>query len=475
VKVNPTQIKQELWRRGELAWLLYPHQLPIYRKIREVLASDDPGMTSYVIDCARQFGKSFTELVVCNEECIRNPGSTQVFVAPMKSQANEIIFGNTMNIILADCPPELKPRIGDSAIEYPNGSRIRIAGTDNRNYENLRGGAAHNIFLDEAGFMSNLSDGVLGVVTPMTKTTGGKIIYSSTPPESLDHDYYDILRYHDEAGLISTYTIWDDRTLTERQLQTIINSCRGRDTVKFKREFECMRIADVNKQVVPGFSQESAITLENYKDDFYSHWHRYVVADWGGRDRTALIFAHYNFHTRQVVIEDSLDFEGVQVVPRTIATELRDRVNTLWENRGTIHYICDSNNPILQQDMNITYRLNFLPTSKGSLAQMVQQVRDWVADGRVAFANTTGAQHVIGSMSSAHWNRNRDSFAQSKIYGHYDHTAAMVYLIRNVDEHTDPVPILRNYDPFTQFNEHVLRPESIHAHQSLNQIFKRRQ
>lgn len=471
MKVSPSQIKQELWRRGNLEWLLYPHQKPIYDRIRAVLASDDPGMSSYVIDCARQFGKSFTEILVCIEESIRHPGSTQVFVAPMKSQANEIIYGNTLNVILTDCPDDIKPKIGDSAIEFPNGSRIRIAGTDNRNYENLRGGAAHNVFLDEAGFMSNLNDGVLAVVTPMTKTTDGKIIFSSTPPEELDHDYYDVLRYHEEAGLISTYTIWDDRTLTEKQLQKIINSCRGQDTVRFKREFECKRIADTARQVFPEFTMATAEIIETLKDPYYNYWHRYVVADWGGRDRTAILFAHYNHHQRKLIIEDYLDYEGIQVVPKTIAEGIRKKVQALWSNEGSISYICDSNNPILQQDMSITYRLNFVPTTKGSLEQMVQRVRDWIYESRIAFLEP--ARHVASCCAAANWTRGRDSFATSKIYGHYDAAAALVYLVRNTNEHDNPVPRLHNFNPVLQYDSGTLEPVRTQV-QALNAVFSPR-
>lgn len=468
MKVNKSEVYKELWYRGQLSWLLYPHQRPIYNKIRDVLSSDDPNMTSYVVDCSRQFGKSFTMFTIAVEECLRNPNVTQVYIAPLKSQAMEIINGRTYGTVFETCPKDLLPVLKDSALIFPNGSRIRIAGTDNHNYENLRGGAAHNIFLDEGGFMSNLEDGVLPTVEPMTKTTGGKVIYSSTPPENLDHDYYEVLRYHEEAELISTFTIWDDRTLTEKQLEKIIQQCKGKDTVKFQREFECKRIADTSKQVVPNFTASRVQINEHFlKDPFYKYWHKYVVADWGGRDKTAVIFAHYNFKTRKVVIEDHIDLDGEKIVPAIIASKIKEKL-TNWTESENIYYICDSNNPLVQQEMNLTYRIPFIPTSKGRLDGMVDKLKDWEYSDRIEFG--LDAEFVAKSLASAHWNKSRDEFARSKIFGHYDHTAALVYLIRNIDEMNDPVPRLYGLDP----NVHHINPwhgQDMAQTRAMNAIF----
>lgn len=460
------------WQKGALKWLLYKHQMPIYDKIREVLASTDPKVNSYIIDCARQFGKSFIMFVIAVEECIRNPGSTQVYIGPLKSQVNEIINGNTFGVVFATCPKDGVPSYNESALHFPNGSRIRIAGSDNRNYENLRGGAANTIFLDEAGFINDLTTGVLPTVEPMTKTTGGKVIFASTPPESLDHDYYDVLRDHDEQKLISTYTIWDDKSLKPTQLEKIINQCRGQQTTKFKREYECKRIAETDTQVLPELTKDVAASIllpdESFRQDpLYKHWIKYVVADWGGRDKTAILFAHFNTHKRKLIIEDHLDLVGSDISSARIAGAIKDKVKLLW-TEGTIRYFCDNNNILIQNDMIIQHRLPFVATSKGKLHEMVQKVRDWVYDERIEFAGP--AEFALKSCMSGYWNKRREEFATSKTYGHFDHLAALVYLVRNCDTTTDPVPNLLGFNKLTQFNSPV--PEDIQkAKQSLSSVF----
>ena len=79
------------------------------------------------------------------------------------------------------------------------------------------------------------------------------------------------------------------------------------------------------------------------------------------------------------------------------------------------------------------------------------------------------------SAAAAHWAKgDKDSFAKSKVYGHYDHTAALIYLIRNVDELTDPLPMLLGKDPNTHFIHPVLRPELVGQARELADIFNPR-
>jgi hypothetical protein len=473
-QTTKSKIKAELWKRGALHWILYPHQLLVYNKVREILASDDPSMNSYVIDCARQFGKSFIMFLISVEECLRRPNITVVYVGPLKSQVNEIINGNTFGTMFATCPPDLTPKYDASTLAFPNGSRIRLAGTDQKNYTNLRGGAAHLVILDEAGFMSDLETGVLPTVEPMTKTTGGKVIFASTPPDTLDHDYIQILRDHDEAGLISTFTIWDDKSLTEMQLQKIINQCRGRETTKFKREYECQRIVESSLQVVPELTEEKgkqlSINFDYRGDPLLKYYHRYIVVDTGVRDKTAVIFAHYNYRNKKAVIEATLDLQGSEYNTAKLADMIEKKRDLLWDKdfTGELRYIADSNNLIVINDLNIIYKLPFIGTNKGRLDEMVQKVRDWVYDNRILF--TPDAADALNCTKFAIWSKSRTEFARSAKWGHYDLVAAITYLIRNINEYKDPLPV-NSPDRYNTFTPHVTPPNVLQSTRELEGVF----
>jgi hypothetical protein len=406
--------------------------------------------------------------LIAVETCLRHAKMTVVYVGPLKSQVNEIIEGNTFGVMFRTCPPSLIPKHDGSALVFANGSRIRLAGTDNRNYLNLRGGAAHLILLDEAGFMSDLEVGVLPTVEPMLKTTGGKVIYASTPPENVDHDYIDILRDHEEQGLISTYTIEDDLSVTPTELEAIVNRCKGRESTKFRREYLCQRVAESSVQVIPELTLQncsrlllSATSYQKMVDDpLLLYWKKYIVADWGGKDLTAILFAHYNYRLKWLIVDDHLSLVGHDISSGRIAQEIKDKVNELWPEpsytKGAV-YICDSNNILIQNDMINVHKLNFYSTTKERLkSQMVQKVRDWIYDDRIYFAPK--AEYAMKSAAAAHWAKgDRDTFAKSKIYGHYDHLASLIYLVRNVDENTDPLPMLMGVDPYTHFIDPTLQ------------------
>ena len=114
--------------KGALRPLLRPHQFPIYDALWDCINDSSPTHASHYINCSRQLGKSFTETVVAVEFCIRFPESTVLFVAPLRSQAEEILLGKTYFTIFERCPPHLKPRIDGTTICFPNGSRIRMGG-----------------------------------------------------------------------------------------------------------------------------------------------------------------------------------------------------------------------------------------------------------------------------------------------------------------------------------------------------------
>lgn len=69
---------------------------------------------------------------------------------------------------------------------------------------------------------------------------------------------------------------------------------------------------------------------------------------------------------------------------------------------------------------------------------MVNEVRIWVAAGRVKIHPR--CKQLIGCLRYGIWDNKRTQFARSGAYGHFDALAALVYLIRNIDINSNPVP-----------------------------------
>ena len=70
---------------------------------------------------------------------------------------------------------------------------------------------------------------------------------------------------------------------------------------------------------------------------------------------------------------------------------------------------------------------------------MVNNLRVWFANGRIEIDDSCTL--LIDSLKYGLWNEKRTEFASSKVLGHYDAVAALMYLVRNIDESTNPIPI----------------------------------
>lgn len=134
-KPTKNQAKNILWKKGVLKWKLHPLQKTIYDKFH----NGDDYITTMLI--SRQVGKSFLLAVIATEVCLKKPNSVVKYVTPKLKMVKNILNKN-MRVILEDCPESLRPewKENDKVWRFPNGSEIQAAGSDNQNYDNIRGG-----------------------------------------------------------------------------------------------------------------------------------------------------------------------------------------------------------------------------------------------------------------------------------------------------------------------------------------------
>jgi hypothetical protein len=452
--------------RGSLKFLLRRSQYPIYEAIWDCLEDSNPEHTSHVVNCARQFGKSFTEFVIATEVCLGKESMTTLFVAPYKDQALEILTGKTYFTIFETCPASLKPKLDGATVVFPNASRIRLGGTDNRNYEYLRGGAADLLILDEAGFMSNLDTGVLPALQPMLTTTRGKTIFSSTPPPNLDHHYVNLFRQHAENGYVSTFTIFDNTALTPEDLiiaYTTTGCTRNADgtwklSTRFRREFMAEMVMEGTILIAKDWVDEFCHVPE--ENEYHQFHHRYVSMDPGVTDFNATLFGYYDHINRHLHISRELTHSGQTLDTDLLASDITRITSELWPGIKPYRYIADNNNLHLIQDLKRLHDLPFVGTTKTTLETrkssqdegMVNKLNTWLREGRISV--DPSCEMLLGCLKHGIWKEDREnvrSFSHSKKFGHYDHLAALIYMVRNVDVNTNPVPANYRFNPQSMF------------------------
>lgn len=445
----------EAWKRGELSWKLYPYQLPVYEAIQKALKN--PEVLAFGMNISRRWGKTFIKLIVACEFAIQNPKSQIRFASETQLSIKDYVEPS-METILEDCPEELRPRylVTRSRYIWPNGSVLTLAGTDMDHYKRLRGRNAHIGFVDEAGHCNNLKHIVNSILIPQLAKTRGTLIMGSTPPETgLDHDWAQIYQECEAEGNSISFTIYDDKGFTAADIERQAKKLGGIASTAFRREYLCEWVGEEDRTLIPEWNKvEHQYDPKQWEPDpYYSMYHRYVSMDTGFKDLTAILFAHYNFPKGTLFIEDEVTLKGKEVTTSSIAKAVVDKEKQLWWDPNdsqplpVYRRVADNNDPIILNTIAKMHQLGFIPVSKKSLVGMLNQVRMWVLEGRIVIHPR--CEKLLGCLQYGVWDKPRKEFGHSEAYGHYDHLAALVYLVLSIDEHHNPIPRLHGVSPYT--------------------------
>lgn len=426
-----------LWHRGVLTWKLDAVQHELYK------CYTDSTYKTVVWSCSRRLGKSYALCVVAIEQCLKKANSTVKFIAPTAKHV-KMIIKPLFREILKDCPKELRPefRTADNVFRFPNGSEVQLAGTDNGHAEALRGGSSDLCVVDEAGFCDDLRYLVQSILIPTTTTTKGKIILSSTPPKSPDHDFVHYIKEAEYRGTFVKKTIYDNKRLTPDVIQDIVDELGGEESPEFRREYLCELIVDEEHSVVPEFN-------ERMEKELVQEWPTppfrdlYVAGDIGFKDLTVFLFAYYDFKKDKLVIEDELVMSGKKMTTQYMAEELKRKEAALWTHPMTSEQqtpylrVCD-NNLIVINDLQRLHGLNFIPTQKDDAQAALNNMRIMIAQKRIII--NPRCKTLIYHLKNATWAKNRKTFDRSPDAGHYDAVDALKYLVRNVYYSRNPYP-----------------------------------
>jgi len=404
-----------------------------------------------VWSCSRRIGKSYALCCLAAEQCIQKPGTIVKYIAPTQKHVKNIIKP-LFTEILKDCPKAIKPsfKSSDSIYRFPNGSEIQMAGTDSGHAEGLRGGSSDLCIVDEAGFCDDLTYIVQSILIPTTTTTRGKIILSSTPPLSPDHDFEE---YRKEAELKGNYvkkTIYDGlgSRITMDMIQEIIEEYGDESNPAFRREYLCEVITDDKYAIVPEFTKqlESEIVKEWTRAAFADN---YVSGDIGAKDLTVYLFGYYDFKEAKLVIEDEFVLNGQEKSFTTddLARGIKEKealrfLNPLTKEPEPAHLRVSDNNLIVINDLYRLHNLTFIPTAKDDSEAALNNMRIMLKEKRIII--NPRCKTLIFHLKNGIWKKGGKEFARSPDAGHYDAIDALKYMVRNINYTRNPYPA--NYD-----------------------------
>lgn len=476
-------IVAELWRRGEAWRVLADVGLETGGQREWIRAVDSsPPQSANVWMISRQRGKSWAALLYACCLAVRVPGAIIRYAAQTGKSAKAIIEP-TMAQLLETMPEEVQPTPNSERglYEWPNGSVLVWAGTDNEQFERLRGPRAHLILLDESAFYADL-ERVESALLPQLTTTGGRVLYLSSPPETPAHPFVARYRAAQAHGRARHATLHDNPRLGPEGVARIARAEAERlgltreeleASTYWQREFLARVVTEASRAVVPAWTEARAASL-------VVEWERpklfdgYVAADWGVRpDPKATLWAWYE-PTRGLYIEEELEARDCTIsewVGQSKAVEKRIWGVDKWEGtllgldewvktlkevpaflerslrraapRQPYLRVGDDDAEVLLE-LATTHGFVVVPTRKHDKHLSVDALNQLVVEQRLHIHPR--CVRLREQLFSTLWNRHRTDWERTA-KDHGDLVAALVYLCRNVANHRPATPVVDDWAP----------------------------
>lgn len=458
-----SSLQQESYHRGKLTYKLHKGQKLINQKLNEVTGQ------LVVINCSRQWGKTFLMVTKAIELAIQKPKSRIKIGTAFLSDLTEFILP-TFDTVLLDCPSSIKPKykVQGTKFVFNNGSEIKLVGLD-KSPNGLRGSTIDLIVLDEAGFITNLDYLYKSVIVPATTHRPDcKIILISTPPATPAHPFLDFTQRAEAEGSYFTFDIYTNPMIDQDTIERLARESGGFESTTWRREYLCQFILDDDLALVKEWDDKYVQDIQH--DQFFQYYHKLVGQDLGRKDHTALVYGYYDFKRAALIIEDESTMVGAAWTTISLKDEVNKKESQLWNGYKAFRRVSDNNNPHLLADLASIHNMHFMAVKKdSSLEQMVNRVREWVKQGRIII--NPRCKMLIGCMKYGIWDKHRREFSRSTVYGHFDHFAALMYLLIHVPSSSNPIPADHGYTNHKSWLGNLTGKNTSHNAQVINRLF----
>lgn len=442
-KIPVKYLQEVLWRRGDLQFLLWDQQLPIW----EAMDGMPPHIVEFVVLCARQFGKSTLGVLRALSRAIKQRDCCILIMGPDTKQIKDIVRPK-MRFLTQTAPKGLiKQMKSENRFHIyhdlnPNASDYTeiILGGMNENSSSQRGKTVQDIFVEEIGdqngdnFVESM-DSDLGPA--MTHSKNGKITYLTTVPPIPDHPFItDVMVRAEQNNAIKIYTIDDNKALTQQQYDNCVTRSGGKHTTAFKREYLCMVVRDQSLVVLPDW------TVANISEVLLpDHMFMHVTIDWGGvKDKTCAVLHYYDYLKDTDVFWDERVWEPN--TPSSVIIEGAKEMEAEFLKIRDTHKIesrfIDAPYQFVRVDLlQEPYCYEASVPTKPDWKASVNILNNRFKTGKALIHPR--CQFLILSARSGMLNKTKTDFDRSQALGHCDGIAAMMYAVRMRDT-ADPYP-----------------------------------
>ena len=450
-------IREAVWTSyysGDLSFLLHDTQLEMKRMVAESTAGE------ILIFSSRQLGKSFFDICLAVEHCVKHHRPMVRIFAETLEQVNDIVADNISLIEQLAPPGFIQRRKSDKRWKVGNGE-IRLGPLAQAHIDGKRGGNATLIILEEGGFVpSDQYKAAIGsVIGPQLLRSGGKLVHVTTPSKDLQHYIHTTVLPRCEAtGAVARYTIYDNPQITPEQIALAKSRCTSDE--EWLREYMAEIIRDERSTVIPEFYEDRHVK-ERVRPS-HSHW--LTAIDFGGTvDKHGVLLCYYDFEYAKFRVWDEILLDrntSTKVIrERSIAMEAQAQ----WLE-GEPNRVSDSPG---QVTVDLRVEGFFVrPPKKGKGSWEADQNALRLAFSRDEIEIEPRCRWLIATLKYGQFTENRKDWQRTEELGHLDLLAALMYGYR-ARELTNPFPKHLGKSRLTHHFSH----EEMQSKETIREVF----
>jgi hypothetical protein len=472
------EARRELWRRGLAHEVLLDTAGTTggQQAWRQRLYATKP-LASSVWNIGRQRGKTFCAVFLAIETCVTLPNAVVRYCAKTKDSAAAIVTPAWESII-ATLPFDWRPTKGRTEYEWKfptTGATFVLFGTDAQSFSKGRGPRTDLQLLDEVGFYQDLEP-VESALLPSLQTTGGRVLYLSTPPESLGHPYVQRIRVAQAGGNYTHDTFWSNPRVNHENV--ISAECQRLGYTReqllastyFRREYLAELVAEESRAAFPAWGQTAHSELVG---DWQrpQYWDGYQALDPGKvGDPHAWLAGWYDPTSGTLTIEDELELRSASHTVAALAEAVKAKETALYGAKrwdGTLlgagdyakefgrlpEYlqrstslvaprqpylrVGDNNDGLALSTLAIEHGIAVVPSRKDDKHLAVDAVNQLIIQKRLRIHKR--CVRLIEQLYSTTWNRTRSEWERTD-KDHADLVDCIVFIVRNVRWNRDCRP-----------------------------------
>jgi hypothetical protein len=424
--IDKEKLLESIYEKGEIDYLFSPtkEQVEMYSFFNEIGA----GGIGYV-NAVRGFGKTLSVMFYLHKMCLVNPGRKILFVGTIRSVVEELIDLH-LTPMLDKAPDKYRPTrsISKYQIDYKNGSTWKFFGVDKDRSAVRRGPQYDIIYIDEIASIDGCHDMVMSVFYSMVERRGGKIIITTTPPDSPYHECNKIKMHCISKGKYFERSVYSCSLYGEERIKKIKSEIT-KDA--WEREYELLEITNKSRVAIPEFDANLHVVQDIVLPDYYD---RYVVADLGFSDFTAMLWVVYDFMDSNFIVIDELFVRNSTT--ENIAEMFKKKEKELGGHTTAMY---SDNNAQQLHDLSFQHGVTFIPKTEYDRDASVNRLRVMFQKNKIRIKSTCVG--LIDQFKYGIVNKKGTDWERLPGLGHLDGIDALRHGLPMIDTSRNPYPV----------------------------------